>query len=186
MQDLPVLRTRLRPNGTSPSRCGAIAFVALIFLAGACETVTGDDALNPTTTISADAPTTAAPTTSATPSTTESTATTAPTTTTEATTTTAPTPTTEPTTSVPPTTEPPSTTEPPPTTAPATSESPPPTDGSGASGPNEPGELPYTGPSEAAVYAIIGLSLLVGGRLALDGVNYLRRVRPTGHDMPPR
>ncbi len=88
----------------------------------------------------------------------------------------APTTTTPPSTTAPPTTAPPTTVAP--TTAvPITTVTP----GSG-----ELEELPYTGPSEAVLFALIGLTMVVVGRSVLDVCGVLGRVQPTGRRLPPR
>jgi hypothetical protein len=93
----------------------------------------------------------------------------------QVTTTTAP----APTTTVPPSTTAPPTTAAPTTAVPITTVTP--TPGSG-----ELEELPYTGPSEAVLFALIGLTMVVVGRSVLDVCGVLGRVQPTGRRLPPR
>ena len=47
-------------------------------------------------------------------------------------------------------------------------------------------ELPYTGPSEAVLFALIGLAMIVAGRSVLDLFGLLTRITPTGENLPPR
>ncbi len=47
-------------------------------------------------------------------------------------------------------------------------------------------ELPYTGPSEAVLFALIGLTMVVAGRSVLDLSGVLSRFGRAGRELPPR
>ncbi|MEZ5225500.1 MAG: hypothetical protein R2710_02205 [Acidimicrobiales bacterium] len=200
------------PSAAMPRRCRATArrgLAATLFLLGAASCsrlptneVAADGGVTTTyvTTPPTSAPRTTAPTTTAldsakttvpdttlAPTTTEAPATTQPPTTepptTAAPTTVAPTtaapttaaPTTAAPTTVPPTTVTPTTVAP--TTAAPTTAAP---EG------DELEELPYTGPSEAVLFALIGLTMIVAGRSVLDLTGVLARVNRVGENLPPR
>ncbi len=47
-------------------------------------------------------------------------------------------------------------------------------------------ELPYTGPREAVLFALIGLAMIVAGRTVLDLFGVLSRFDRVGENLPPR